>query len=730
MNSIYKYILFLCITLFVWVIGFSQNSVIDSLTNELSIHQQKDTGRVKLLNTVAFKNYGLDQAKLRKYAEEAVTLAQEIDYPKGEARSWYLLSIFHLSKGGLDSAMTTINKSLNLYTKIDNLIGVSSCYDLIGTISRFQEDFEKSVSYYNKALKIVKDKGDHMKAAGFIGNIGAVYSTMGEYDKAVTSYMEAIVIFDSLKAKKKSLNPLNNIALTYARQGRNTEALAYFQKCLSGYRENGNKIFGASILLNIGLVYSNINEYDKALLHIKEALEISKELGNELEVAKCFTSIGSAFFSKNEYDTALSYFNKSLEISDRLGSKEGRYNSYTNIGNLHLERAELNLALQNFKKSVEVSTSSGSKRLIGNSHIALGATYYELENYNKAFDNVSKGIKIAEELSLVNSQKKANLVLSKIYEKQGNYIKALEKYKLHKSQSDSLLNRESIETITQLEFEYKYQQERDSAKMRELMLINTVKSTSQNLEQSQRNSFIAIIVFLLITMLLGGIIFFLKLRNQKSKNQKIVIEQKLLRSQMTPHFIFNSLSVLQGMILNKEERSITYLSKFSKLLRATLENSRYKTVTLSKELSAIDSYMALQNLDVSTPYNYHLSLDSTINSDTLKIPPMLIQPFIENATEHAFVDKKENKEISVQITFEQEKLVVTIADNGIGINTDLQKSSNTKKSLATAITSERLEMISKDFKMKGSLSIQNRESFGEQGTLVTLVIPYKINLVQ
>jgi len=226
---------------------------------------------------------------------------------------------------------------------------------------------------------------------------------------------------------------------------------------------------------------------------------------------------------------------------------------------------------------------------------------------------------------------------------------------------------------------------------------------------------------------MGGIIFFLKLRHEKAKMQNVVIEQKLLRSQMTPHFIFNSLSVLQGMILNKDEKNaVTYLSKFSKLLRATLENSRHKTVGLSDEISAINDYMTLQNLDVNPPFKYSLDIAQNIDTAIFKIPPMLIQPFIENTIEHAFPNKKEDKQIKVALTYNNGVLKCTIADNGIGITLKNEERGCNKNSLATTITSERLNVLSKDFKTEGSVTVKNRKEFEEQGTLVTLVIPYKI----
>jgi len=105
---------------------------------------------------------------------------------------------------------------------------------------------------------------------------------------------------------------------------------------------------------------------------------------------------------------------------------------------------------------------------------------------------------------------------------------------------------------------------------------------------------------------------------------------------------------------------------------------------------------------------------------------MLIQPFIENAIEHAFRNQKENKKIDIHLSYLDKELICTINDNGIGIDAQKENTNQHKKSLATTITSERLEILSKDFNMKGSVSIEDKQKNNEKGTIVTLVIPHKI----
>ena len=483
---------------------------------------------------------------------------------------------------------------------------------------------------------------------------------------------------------------------------------------------------GAAILLNISLIYSLIDQNDRALPFFKEGLVLANELGDKLEVAKYLVGIGYVHKFNKEYDKALEYYNKALAICKKEENNEGLYNCHRSIGVLHIETEEYELALNDYINALEISLAITSKSSIAESYMQLGLVYLNLKEYEKALENTLKGKELADEISLIKAQAECNRILSILYEKSNNYKEALECFKVHKSLSDSLFNKERTEKIANLEYEYKYKKQLDSANMREQTLTKSVETTSFKLEESEKKYLWSIIGFLLISMVLGGIIMYLRFRNIKSKTQNIIIEQKLLRSQMTPHFIFNSLSVLQGMILNKEDKkSITYLSKFSKLLRIILENSRGKIVSLAQELNAIENYLALQILQENA-YHYQVIVEKGIDVSSFEIPAMLIQPFAENSIEHAFPYKTDNQLIEIHISFINKKLICTVTDNGIGIDSQKQSLRKDKKSLATTITSERLKILSKDFKMHGAVTIVDRQKYNEQGTLVTLEIPYRL----
>jgi tetratricopeptide (TPR) repeat protein len=517
------------------------------------------------------------------------------------------------------------------------------------------------------------------------------------------------------------------MAVVYRVQGNFPLAIDYYNKALVYDRKTKDTLGMAIVLNDLGEVYHSIKKPSKALKLHEQSLNYSLKNGNKRLVAVNNGNLGNIYLVKKEYLKALDYYRNSLKASQETNDLKQMAICFNNIGAVHLLLEHPKTARDHLFKAKEIAETTNLKHIKATSLLGIAETYVFEKKYHEALVFVNEGKKIAEELELLENKKKAAALLTIIYENTQRYKKALESHQQFKALNDSLFNKENIEEITQIEYEYKYKQALDSASLRELKLTKTVLTTSQDLARTRQNYLWAIIGILVISIVSGSTVFYQKFNTIKAKNQNIITEQKLLRSQMTPHFIFNSLSVLQGMILNKEaKKSVTYLSKFSKLLRIVLENSRDKIVPLIQELDAIDNYMILQNLDAVPPYDYSLTVAENIDINLFLVPPMLIQPFIENAIEHAFKSNQENREIAVHISFNHNELSCTIIDNGIGIDAISTKTNGNKKSLATTITGERLRLLAKDFNMPADIVIVDRKKDNERGTRVTLVIPYRL----
>ena len=729
MNSNCKYFFPLFYFLFFVISMQSQNNKRDSLKSELLSHTEKDTIRVNLLNNLAFYYCKNDLDKTLAYLEESKLIAETNDFKKGLARGIYIRGIAEMSQSNYKQAIAYFNKARLLYEKIGFKIGVSECYAKMGFASYYKSDYNNSIEYYKNSIRISEKIGATKSTAISLKYIGHSYIDQGDYEKAILYYNRALDLNLRHDYKLEISNCFNNIGNVYEEQANYPLALEFYNKSYDLSEKIKDTVGISKALNNIGIIYKSNQNYDKAIENYKKALKIQRKIGNKRNIAKVLVNLGIVSTRKKDYQIALHFFEDALKLSKEINDLDHISTCLNNIGDVYLLHNN-NLSYQYYEEAIKINIEIEDQPGLCHSYIGIATAYFNQKKYDEALTNILKSKKLSNKLGLISYQIDVYELLSEIYKSKGQYKKAFSSHQQFKILNDSLFNKENIEKITQLEYEYKYKKALDSASIRELRLTKTVKSTSQNLEKSQRNLLLGVILFLIITLVLAAIIFFLKLRNEKSKTNNIIVEQKLLRSQMTPHFIFNSLSVLQGMILNKEEKkSINYLSKFSKLLRIILENSRDKIVFLSQELSAIENYLSLQNLE-NESYKYTVLVDDNIDMPLFKVPPMLIQPFVENAIEHAFENQKGTKTIDVHIKYSNKELICTIVDNGTGIDSKKENKNPHKKSLSTTITSERLKVLSKDFKMKGSVTIEDRQKYNEQGTIVTLVIPYKIEATQ
>ncbi|UNY99846.1 tetratricopeptide repeat protein [Zhouia spongiae] len=658
------------------------------------------------------------------YLEAAEHLNNVLNYKKGKARVFYLKGILENIKSNYNESLNFFKKSLDYSESIQYKKGIADVYIAFGITNYDLSQYDEALENYKKAIEIYKVLNDKRELVTSLINTANIYSETGRFNEAIANYKEALTLSEVINDESGTAFVHGNLGVLYSRQGNYPLAIEYYNKSLSYDKKTGDILGMAKRLDNLGESYASIERYDKALEYHEKALTFLSKTAHKTLIAANNSNIGSIYLKKRAYTKALEYFEMSLKVSKELNNLRQIAICYAQLGNIHLLQNELLIARKNYVKAKDISEKINDGRILSASLLGIAETYLLVKQYQKSLSYAIEGQKITEKLKLLENQKKASRILSEIYKNRGDYKKALTNFQQYKILNDSIFNKENIEKITQLEYEYKYKQALDSANIRELKLTKTVLDTSQNLKRSQRNLLLGIIAFLVTTLILVAIIFFLKLRNAKSKTQNVIIGQKLLRSQMTPHFIFNSLSVLQGMILNKENRkSISYLSRFSKLLRIILENSRDRTVLLSQELMAVENYLALQNLE-NERYTYIISVEENIDTSLFKIPPMLIQPFVENAIEHAFVNQSKDRIIKIELNFSHQELTCIISDNGIGIDSLTERKNQNKKSLSTTITSERLKILSKDFKKKGSFTIEDRKKYNEQGSVVTLVIPY------
>jgi sensor histidine kinase YesM len=311
----------------------------------------------------------------------------------------------------------------------------------------------------------------------------------------------------------------------------------------------------------------------------------------------------------------------------------------------------------------------------------------------------------------------------------GNYEKAIRYYDERSQIKDSIHNQHLQAVVS--EIEAKYELEKKTGEIEKLTQENLIKELKLNEERYLRYgfgglTFAAVIIALLLIQ-----------RNRLITREKnMELEQKLFRTQMNPHFIYNALFAIQGYVYKSDPQEAgRYISDFARLIRLVLINSREEFISLESEVNTLEYYLHLQRLRFDNKFDYHIDIDPAIKSEMIMVPPMLAQPFIENSVEHGIQQLSSRGKINISFRLADNWIHFIIEDNGIGINrSKADKASQEVKheSLALSITEERLKLLNHNKQHKINLNIVEltNENNEVSGTSITFHIPYRTMAVK
>jgi LytS/YehU family sensor histidine kinase len=318
-------------------------------------------------------------------------------------------------------------------------------------------------------------------------------------------------------------------------------------------------------------------------------------------------------------------------------------------------------------------------------------------------------------------------IMIRIQEQQAKYKDAYRLSRLFNSIQDSITNFQKRTEI--LDLQYKYQAQQKDNQIMLLAQENQIQSFKIGRSKLMLFSVTAISILLLLILIL---VF----RQNRIKSERKVAEfkQKLLRSQMNPHFIFNSLTSIQNFILQHDDiKASIYLSRFSDLVRNTLSNSQVELITLEEEINTVENYLELQKIRFPEKFEYKINIDKSLNPESINLPPMLTQPFIENAIEHGFKHIGHKGKIELNFKHNTDWIIIHISDNGIGRKKSHKMKSQQEKdhkSLATMITFERIKTINKKLKNKIHFEIIDLKDKAGNGTGTKVVFEIPINIIK
>ncbi len=557
--------------------------------------------------------------------------------------------------------------------------------------------------------------------------------------------IEANQIANKLNYRLGIIRSLNCLGNYYFSRSINDKSIGYYiqaMKLAEKYHDLRNIVIGKS---NIANVFAHNNNHNKAIELLTEADNIMLSQKDTLSQnrAAILNNLAFSYSETKQQTKAINMYQKVLDIciANKIGF--GMALTYDNLGKEYFKLKQYEKALYFFKKAeIEIIKNkvdfvrSKNLKSIGTCYIFLGDKVQGL-----------KYLKDAEKISTQNqdneSLEEIYYELQKVYQTLGNYRGAYLALTNYVSLKDSLFNSEKNKTIQELNT--KYETEKKETQIKYLSQQQQISK----LESTRKTT--------LIYSILGGILalsaiayfsftrFRAKKENELLSNQlqeaerRIKIEQKAteselkaLKSQMNPHFMFNALNGIQEQFMygNKTVAN-EQMGNFTDLTRQILTVSGKKKINLSTEIEILTKYLELEKMRFAEGFNYEINLNENIDEDYHQIPPMLIQPFVENSIKHGLLHKQGDKKVSISFDLDEkeENLICIVEDNGVGREKSAEiksKQIQQHESFSTSATEERLRLLGdnlsgKDLVVYEDLKNDRREVVGTR-VVITIVL--------
>lgn len=560
------------------------------------------------------------------------------------------------AKISIDSAKQHINIALSLIEKEKEFNEVKfTVYNGAGLISEHEGMFYQSVYYFNKSAAIIMN--DDSLQCKPLAKVICLLNAAQDNNK-ISQYPKAI--------------EQNQLALKFLKKQPEDH-----------YKYN----FRAYSQLFTACEESNTYKADSLVFYLEKLKHISTKTNDPMQIRFTNEHMAHYYIRNKQYDKAIQYYNLVKQYdAEVLLAEPGKpiavKNSYITLTSL----IDLYALTKQFAKAED---------LIKETDTIEGKHSEQFSFYEKC----------------LNKQAKMRYYFAK-----GDHLRAQKETDQVLELKDNILRNAGIQATEEMATIYELQ-----AKDRSIYGLNkTIDHTTNRLEHNQLLLFIVGLLALLAVSWVFLLYFFQRQKKQKQEKEKILLQQQLLRTQMEPHFIFNTLSALQSFIrFDEKEKSIKYLSQFSKLLRSSLELSRKSDVPLDQELEAIENYLSLQQMRFEYTFAYELLIPD-IDTSAILIPPMLIQPFVENAIIHGVGNHSDKGFIAIEIVVSENQLQVKITDNGKGYENTSNTNAN-HQSLSGVIAKERLEILARENKIKTNIEIISNDN----GTTVLLTLPMR-----
>lgn len=605
-----------------------------------------------------------------------------------------LLAKSQIASREFPQAEIYLEEALKISRQIRNYEYTGSTYELFATLEQEKNNKVRALNYVDQAIGFARRSPNKSLVASCVNTQAKIYRYFGQVELSVSK---------------------NFIALQLAKEANDFPKIANYQ-------------------LEVGEAQFIIYNYREAAQCFSQALETAEKIHDDRMTGLTFANLGMVSLAKKELSKATIQLKNAIKILQRFNDLDGLGKAHMLLGNVFREKAQYNEALRYYNQALVYFESVANRSEIASVYHLVGTVFEKQGKYANALNYLNRSVAIRSEFGYQGDIYPSYRAIAEVYKKTGNLKLAYRYLEMYSNFSDSSKIIEVSSKVAEISELYRAEQrERLIAIQADSIELNRKERdlTTVQLENTElRNNFqFYIIIGFLLLLIFGAIIIYSrwKQRDILQQQKEAEMNQVLLRSQMNPHFVFNAMSVIQSYIYENDTKNSTkFLVNFSKLMRLILENSSKEFIPLSTEIDILTKYLDTQKLRFGDRFEYSVEVKDEFLELGVVIPPMITQPFIENALEHGQLHTIEGGFIHVRISRDEDLLHITIEDNGIGRKgSENNKKSKAHKSMAMKITQDRIDNLSYKYRIQGRMEIEDYNKDLQTGTLVNIYLPFK-----
>jgi tetratricopeptide (TPR) repeat protein len=514
----------------------------------------------------------------------------------------------------------------------------------------YQGNFQKALDFLKLSIRYSEQLKDEEAVTDATMVMGYIYKDQGNYEAAFGASLNALKMSEKFGYQDNTVLSLAQLGDLYRSIGDHGTALDFYRRGFSYEPDKGSWCY-RHLSNSTGDLYTDMANFDSAYLYYKQGL-----VGDPSSKTSRWR-LAEYYLKRRSYDSALTHFKELYVELNTTGERNILFHTLLGMGNIYLAKGDLPLAMKCAKRVLQFAEQNGTKEVLRDASKLVAGIHEKLQQPDSALFYYQRYVSIKD--SIVTGQLKGKLYAFSVAKQDEEELEQLE-----------LLKR-----------------------------------------QKAMNRFFTNILIGVIVLLALLILFFVRNSKLKRNNLKLQndtvhaewqrhageLEMQALRAQMNPHFIFNCLSSINNFIVkNETDTASDYLTRFSRLIRLVLLNSQKSLIHLEDEIEMLRLYLEMEKLRFKNLFNYSIRYTHEIEPSNIYIPPLLLQPFCENAIWHGLMHKDGVGELEIFISKQGEMVVCTITDNGIGREkaADLKtKSAEKLKSLGLKLTAKRLALF-------------------------------------